>query len=479
MFLERIPVRFRLSLVHTCWISALFFIVGYGLFKIVEHTLIHSVDVALISSAQSVRDLSRMGGPILQEVFVEKLTNENLRFDHLVPGRIVRPYAHVISLSGKVDSKSNRSVVSLPITPKALSRAESGQYTLETFTVKDRPPLRQVTLPILHNGSFSGDIVQVGASLGPTYSILRGTAILLSLLLPLVLLISVVLGYLLTAQALKPVVLMSQAASKLGVDDLSFRLAVPPAKDELQELSLTFNAMLDRLEDAITRLRRFTADVSHELRTPLAVLRGETELALRKERSAEEYRTSLRSVNKESQHMTVIVEDLLLLARAESSNVAFAWEQVRTETFVNELIETVTTIFKQKGIQIDLNSNGPTVFHCSKTYLSLALKNILLNACKHSAPNSSVKFTVLDEKNSLNFIIKDDGEGIPEHDLPYIFDPFYRCDTARNRAAGGVGIGLSLTLALIKLHRGSIQVASEIGKGTTFSAKIPLAPHCG
>jgi signal transduction histidine kinase len=375
----------------------------------------------------------------------------------------------------------NRSEIKLPITPKALDRAERGLHTLETFTFKDRPAFRQISLPLLRNGQFSGDLVQVGASLGPTKSILKGTAILLWLLLPLVLIISVILAYILTAQALKPVVLMSQAASKLGVDDLSIRLVVPPAEDELQELSLTFNKMFDRLEDAVTRLRRFTADVSHELRTPLAVLRAEAELSLRKERSSEDYQTSLHSVHKEAKHMSVIIEDLLLLARVESSNLAFSWEPIKTSQFVEDLLGTVCTIFKERGIHIKLVLNGPEEFSCSKTYLSLALKNILLNACKHSASNSTVHFNILGGGDDfIEFVIKDEGEGISESDLPYIFDPFYRSDTARNRASGGVGIGLSLTLALIKLHKGKIDVHSKVGEGTCFSARIPIgSAACG
>ncbi len=479
MFLERIPVRFRLSLVHTAWISVLFSIIGLGLFKFVEHTLLDSVDAALLSSAHSVRDLSKMGGEILQEVFVERLVQDSMRFDHLVPERLVRPYAQVISLAGKEGRRPNPLMVTLPITPKALKRAEQGLHTLETFTFKERPPLRQVTLPIIHNGHFVGDLVQVGATLGPTENILKGTAMLLRLLLPIVLLISVILGYIMTAQALKPVVMMTQAAAKMGADDLSIRLGVPPAEDELQELSLTFNKMLDRLEDAISRLRRFTADVSHELRTPLSVLRGEAELALRRERSPEEYKTALSSVLGEAKNMSTIVEDLLLLARAESGNVTFAWEKLSTRQFIGELVSSVEPIFKVRGIAIELDIKGPEVFACSRTYLALALKNILLNACKHSLANSSVYLGVRQEDEKVQFTIRDEGEGIREADLPYIFDPFYRCDTARNRASGGSGIGLSLTQGLIKLHRGDIKVSSKAGHGTTFIATIPHSTDCG
>ncbi len=479
MFLERIPVRFRLSLVHTAWISVLFSILGIALFKFVEYTLMDSVDSALLSSAYSVRDLAKMGGEMPQDVFVERLIQDHLHLDNFLPERIVQPYAQVISIGGRERHRTSTSTVTLPITLKAAKRARQGSHTLETFTFKGRPSLRQVTLPIMHDGHFSGDLVQVGATLGPTQNILKGTAALLRLLLPLVLLISVILGYMLTAQALKPVVQMTQAAAKMGAGDPSVRLGIPLADDELQELALTFNKMLDRLEDAISRLRRFTADVSHELRTPLAVLRGETELALRRLRSPEEYQSSLQSVLGEAKNMSTIVDDLLLLARAESGHLAFAWEVLPTKPFVADLVHSIEPIFKDRDIRLELACQQPEYFACSRTYLALALKNILLNASKHSAPGSSVYFGMTQEGSHLQFAIRDEGEGIQESDLPYIFDPFYRCDTARNRASGGSGIGLSLTQSLIKLHKGEIKVSSVVGRGTTFCVQIPHSTDCG
>lgn len=474
MLLERVPVRFRLSIIHTAWITVLYFIIGCGFFKVVEHTLLRSVDSSLLSSAHSIRESAHFGGTVLPEIFLDGILYNKSQFSLFMPERLIKPYARIISLEENSISNLIRSEVKLPITPKTLDRAERGLYTLETFKFKDRPPLRQVSLPLLHKGEFTGELVQVGASLAPTQSIMKGTAVLLWLLLPLIILISIILGYILTAQALKPVRLMSKSASKLGADDLHIRLEVPTAIDELRELSLTFNKMLDRLEDAISRLRRFTADVSHELRTPLAVLRAEAELSLRKERSSEDYKTALTTIQQESKHMTVIVEDLLLLARVESSNLVCSWEATSTHQFIEDLLASVQSIFKNREINIDLQVDAPDTFTCSKTYLSLALKNILLNACKHSIPKSTVHFHIHSEKKKILFTIRDEGEGISETDLPYIFDPFYRSDTARNRAMGGVGIGLSLTQAMIKLHKGEIEVQSKLGAGTSFTAKIPI-----
>ena len=175
--------------------------------------------------------------------------------------------------------------------------------------------------------------------------------------------------------------------------------------------------------------------------------------------------------------MTSIVEDLLLLARAESRSVAVTWEFVDREGFLVELVRSIQPIFHQHCVHLEVaESFQEAQFICAPGYLALALKNILLNAAKHSEPGSKVVFRVYKEAGDgmIAFSVQDYGEGIPEKDLGYIFDPFFRSDTARNRFSGGVGIGLSLAQALVKLHGGVISVQSKLNVGTIFTAKIKM-----
>ena len=472
MFLDRIPVRMRLSLGHAIWMALLFLTVGFGLYRVVEYNLFKSVDASLIISAQSIRDARFVRGfsPPIMERFLNQFFGE----------KYIQPYAQLVDLSGKISVKTDLKV-SLPVTPKALARAERGLETLETFAPRRETdaPLRQVTLPVMRFGRFTGEFIQVGATLDSTFHTLREIAWVLWTSLPLGVVLSVVFGYLLTKRSLHPVTQMSEAAKILGSDDLSVRLPLPPARDELRQLAQTFNEMLDRLEDAFKRLRRFTGDVSHELRTPLAVLRGEAELALRRERSAADYRTSLATIVGEANHMTGIIEDLLLLARAESKAVAMSWMELSTDSFIDDLVHAVLPVYQAREVELSLNINAPTRFQANPGYLTLALKNILLNAAKHSSAKSTVTVSMYEtQKNDVCFVIADCGEGIPEESLPYIFDPFYRADTARNRAAGGTGIGLSLAMALIKLHSGSISVNSKSGEGAIFTIEIPQPNPC-
>lgn len=473
MLLEYIPVRLRLSLQHTAWMSILFLTVGFGLFKIVEHNLYDSVDAALLSSANAIKDVSRENGRSARTKFLDQILR-NLGVQNAISSaRLIRPFVKVINLSGRSTAPLPEGEIILPLTPESIERASLGLTTLETFTFRDGA-YRQATLPVFENNQFSGKLVQVGASLGPTQGILNATALLLWLVLPLNFVISVILGYYLTARALTPVKRTAEAVANMKIDELTLRLPVPKARDEIQGLVLTFNVMFDRLEDAMKRLRRFSADVSHELRTPLAVVKGEAELALRKKRTPEEYERSLASVLREADHMAAIVDKLLLLAKAESGHVEESWEHLQTQEFTETLVRSVHPLFQQRGVRLDWICGGPETFMGSKTYLLLALKNMLLNAAKHSPQGGAVHFSVEEKQRSLVFTVTDEGEGIAPDEIPYIFDPFYRSDTARNRVEGGVGIGLSLTLALIKLHRGKISVHSELGKGTSFETTLPL-----
>ena len=475
MILDRIPVRLRLTLGHAVWLSVFFAAIGLGIHRIVEHNLYQQVDAALLASAKSINDAryaKPLSPPLIQE-FLSRHFGE----------RHTRPYAQLVDLSGKVSARTPNIRVNLPVTARAWRRAERGLETFESFVGKRTGnPFRQVTLPVLQEGKFTGELIQVGAPLDSTVHALDTISLVLWIALPTGVLLSALLGYLLTKRALKPVHDMQLAAAGLGAKDLEQRLDLPPAHDELRALAETFNGMLARLEDAFKRLRRFSGDVSHELRTPVAVLRAEAELALRRERPPEEYREALRNILTETSQMSGIIEDLLLLARAESKSVAMQWAEVDASHFIDAIRESVQPVFDKRNVTLVTPYSGESTesaehdlgtFRASAGYLSIAIKNLLLNAAKHSAAGSTVQLEMIRAAGEVIFKVVDQGEGIPSESLPYIFDPFYRADTARNRASGGAGVGLSLTKAMVGLHSGTIDVTSTFGQGATFTIHLP------
>lgn len=473
--LERIPIRIRLSLGHAIWMALIFIAIGSGVHRVVEESVLQSLDATLLTSAKTIRD-AQLGRRQQASPFPDPLYWESMVDEFFGGQRYVRAYAQLVDTSGKVRARSSKRI-NLPVTPLALSRAERGEETYETFRLASGGGLRQLTLPVMRQGKFTGELIQVGSSMSASMNTINSVNMMLWITLSLGLIISVLFGYLLTKRSLRPVARVTQEVSRLGVtDNFDLRLQLPAADDELRVLVKTFNEMLGRIEDAFGRVRRFAGDVSHELRTPIAVLRGEAELALRRERKPEEYQTSLRTIVGEAEQMSAIVENLLLLARAQGQAIAIEWEEVELFSFVRDLEHMIRKEYEEKSVrlQVLMNGLGEMRVKMASGYFILALKNILLNACKHSSPGQIVELRIELGEHDICFLIRDQGEGIPEASLPYIFDMFYRADSARNRSSGGVGIGLSLAKALVALHHGRIEVSSKTGEGATFAIKLPL-----
>ena len=466
--LKHVPIRLRLTLIYGVWMAVLLPCVGLGLFSLVERNLLQSVDAALSASAQSMQDKrSTIGGAAS---VIDDLLNG------FFGERQISASAQIIDLSGRVYSRSVRTDVSLPFTRLAMARAERGDATFESFARASKAPFRLLTVPIMFQGHFTGDIVQVGAPLDSTYQALREISTVLWIGFPVMLAMTLGFGFLLTRGSFRPVVDIQKAAATMGAKDLSKRLPLPDADDELKLLTITFNEMLDRLEDAFERLRRFSADVSHELRTPLAAIRAEAELALRRERSSTDYQSALGVVAKESIHMSSIVEDLLLLAKAESRSVILSPAEISSDGFLDEVKLGLKSYFQEKNVDLIISNAAPKMVTFSVGYVSLALRNLLTNAAKHARPGTSVELSLEADKDFLIWHVRDHGDGISEDDLKKIFDPFYRVDSVRNREVGGAGIGLSLAQALARLHGGDITATSVIGEGSEFVLRIQTPP---
>jgi heavy metal sensor kinase len=467
-YVARLPISVRLAFGHCILMTVLLPLVGFGMYNLVKRDLLKSVDAALLASAESMR---------------ASKSSENLAvgldqfLDNFLSGREVNAYARLVDLSGNVRSKSARDDVSLPITKLAMARAEQGLHTFETWNRQDKPPLRQLTMPVMVGGIFSGTLVQVGAPLDATWSTLREIRNVFFLAIPAILAVSILAGYIMARKSLAPVDGMRRAADRLSATDLSHRIEVPKVRDELYDLASTFNLMLSRLEDAFERQKRFNSDVSHELRTPLTAIRGETELALRRNRSPEEYRSALETIQRESVNMAATVEDLLLLARAETGGLPTTKAMVVTNDFLETVAGKAEQLGKTKQIEVKVvGTSAPSKFLAAENYLSLAIGNLLSNAVKHSPERGVVTLTCKKHgKDGLTFTVADQGEGIPQKLLEKIFDPFFRVDTARNRIAGGVGIGLSLARAMAKLHGGDVHAENNQGGGSQFHLTIVQA----
>jgi two-component system heavy metal sensor histidine kinase CusS len=261
-------------------------------------------------------------------------------------------------------------------------------------------------------------------------------------------------------------------ARRIRTTALDERIRVERLPRELAQLAETFNEMLDRISESFGRLSRFSADLAHELRTPIHNLRGETEVALAKTRTVEEYREVLESSLEEYDRLSRMIESLLFLARAESSAAPFERQTVEARREVEAVREVFDPVAEERGVA--LACEGEASLSVSAVLFRRLLSNLVANALEHTPAGGRVGIEIAQDPDGAATIrVADTGRGIePEH-LPRVFDRFYRADPSRS--AAGSGLGLAIAKSIVELHGGSIALDSSPGRGTRVTLRFPAA----
>ena len=302
----------------------------------------------------------------------------------------------------------------------------------------------------------------------------------LLLIAPLVLLVAAGVGYWLSHRALAPVDAITRTARQIGGQNLGSRLDAIKTGDELQRLSDTLNEMLARIEASFSRVTQFTADASHELRTPVALIRTEAELALRKSRSDEEYRDALSHILKQAEETSVLIDELLSLARKDAGREILHLQAVDLTKLVQEAVRD----WKPVAVSRNLNLMEPV--HSEERIVladPLALRRVvhilLDNAFKYTPAPGTIEVVLHSSGSVESMGVRDSGIGVSAEDQSRVFERFYRVDKARSREAGGTGLGLAIAQWIVDQHHGTIEIHSTLGKGSLFQINLPAkeAPH--
>ncbi len=318
-----------------------------------------------------------------------------------------------------------------------------------------------------------GTSVLVGKPIGAELARLKSLLALVVGVGLLVLALGVAGGWWLARRTLAPVGALTDAAATVSERDLSARLDARHAPEELRGLARAFNATLDRLEAAFARQARFTADASHELRTPVATLRAQVESALNGERTAPEYRATLEACGRAAGRMAGLIESLLALARADARE-RLASEPVSLDTLVREGTDLLRPTACAAGVELHCSAEPASAVGDARL-LSEVVLNLVTNGFRYNRPGGRVDVTLERENGQAVLRVSDTGVGIPADALPHVFERFYRVDAARSRAHGGSGLGLSIVRWIVEAHRGTIEVASKLDVGSTFTVRLPAA----
>jgi heavy metal sensor kinase len=294
----------------------------------------------------------------------------------------------------------------------------------------------------------------------------------------LLLLFSAFGGYWMSRRALAPVDQIIDATQDIGTASLSSRLAVPRSGDELQRLTETLNAMLDRIEGSFRRITQFTADASHEFRTPIALMRTRAELALRRPRSEAEYRETLEQMYHELVRTTELIERLMTVARADSGVEVLQFRRTDVAALLRAIVEQAQAFAEAKDLHLTSEiPNEPVWVDADPEFLNRLFLILIDNAVKYTPEKGKINVALGTNDGSAELKVTDTGIGIDDSDLPNIFERFYRADKARSRESGGVGLGLAIAKWIAEAHRGSILASSKVGAGSAFVVRIPVSSN--
>jgi signal transduction histidine kinase len=317
--------------------------------------------------------------------------------------------------------------------------------------------------------------ITVATSLNPVHAALTQLTTTLAGLSAGILLATLIAVRIVCRQVLAPVRRMAVAASGIGAEELERRLPAIGTKDELGQLNRAFNGLLARLQESFERQRRFTVEASHQLRTPLAGILGQLEVALRRERPVEEYQRVLSTVYKRGNHLSKIVESLLFLSRANAEASLACLENVCLSSWLPEQIEAWSDNKRATDIVLRCENSEPSFVLAQPALLGELLSLLVDNASKYSAPGSPIEIALGRDGRDALIQVTDQGRGIAEADLTHLFAPFFRSEDARRQGIEGTGLGLSIARRLARLFRGDLSVTSQLGFGSCFSLRLPLA----
>ena len=318
--------------------------------------------------------------------------------------------------------------------------------------------------------------VMVGSSAEDFDRALNLFGLTLILAAPFLLLLGALVGDWMSRRALAPVGEITRAARNIGAEDLSMRLSIHHTGDELERLTETLNEMLERIEGAFQRITRFTADASHELRTPVSIIRTGAELALRKQRPEQEYRECLTQILHESEKVSQMIDQLLVLARADSGPAVLPLARTNlSESLMGACAEASPLAEAKQQIFSECVPKEAVWVRGDSPSLERLFLILLDNAVKYTPSGGKINVRLESEGGFAVAEIRDTGVGIaPEH-IPRVFDRFYRADPSRARESGGTGLGLAIGHWIAEAHHGEIRVASQSSEGSSFQVRIPLA----
>jgi len=472
-------LRWRLQIWHAAILICVVLGFGSALYLQMRRATAGDIDAELLAGARvleaTLRTMpppgSRSGPPPMQRrpqpaFGFDPPPNQRRRDEmlELPPSMTIRrrpgedlPYFVVFGIYGEIVAGNSTDLVELPARPRT------------EFAFRTDGRYREVVL----NGPQEHLIV-VGQNVGLVFDSVNRFIVPIALSGLVVLGVGLIGGWWLAGRAIEPLQRISSTAASINSKNLASRIDVSQMDLELAQLGSILNSMLERLDSSFEQQARFVADASHELRTPISVLSMHCELALSREREPEEYQKTLATCMRASERMRSLVEDLLILAKADSGQLAMRTEEIDLSLIIDESVQLLVPLADRH--QVTLETKTPSVLcRGDSNHLLRLVSNLLSNAILYNKPQGTVLINLSQTDGEACLRITDTGCGIASDEIPKLFDRFYRVDEARSRETGGSGLGLSICQSIVVAHGGRLEIKSQKDVGTVVELTLPRA----
>jgi two-component system OmpR family sensor kinase len=448
-----LPIRARLALVCGALVGVLVVGLGAIVYLRLEADLRAAADDGLQPLAASLVEEPPSGPTIAAD-----------------PSDVGDIFGQVLSRDGRVVAMTADLDLGPLMTPADIAALDGPRYLDAVIPLPDEPQLARV----LEMPAGDGRVVVVGVAFDDQREALDRLLAILAVGCPVAILLAAVVGWLVAGAALRPVERMRLEAESVSASEPGRRLPLPGGRDEVAALGNSLNRMLDRLETAVERERRFVADASHELRTPLANLKAELDLALRRARSPSELVAALQSASEETDRLSRLAEDLLLLASADGGRLPLRLEDVDVSALVRATVGSFDG--RAAAVGVAISTSIPSGIHArlDGRRIRQAIVNLVDNALSQSPGGGHVSVDLTARDQAIVISVRDSGHGFDPGFLPHAFEAFTRADASRSRASGGAGLGLAIVQAIADAHRGSVEASNAAAGGAVVTLRIPV-----
>ena len=353
-------------------------------------------------------------------------------------------------------------------------RGEDSFDTLAGTTPNgEKSKFRVYTKPVIEEGKVRY-VVQASGPIDLISFALNNLIFVLFILLPLTILLAAIPGVLLARLTLRPIDRMVKTLNQITAENLKLKIHIPDTKDEVKRLADTFNDMIERLDRSFSSQQNFIQDISYELKMPLIALREDLELAIKKPYSKEEYDAIIHKGLEEIDKFSVVIDDLLVLAKFDNSQMPLEIKKVNLNEIIGGAVREMKVYAAEKDIALSSFLQDTIMLDGDEVQFKRIFVNLLDNAIKYTNRKGKIIVSVHKDKNFANITVSDTGIGMPEDELSYIFDRFYQITKPRNNRHA-FGLGLSIAKSIVESHKGKISVESQIGKGSTFTISLPIS----